>query len=104
VPHATLQRVVDELARHGSVRRPLIGVGVYPVEDGLLVMSVKEGSSADRAGILVGDIIRTIDGKEVRSPRGLSAIVQSVSIDQEIEIEVSRGGESHKVRLAVGSA
>jgi serine protease Do len=65
---------------------------------------VKEGSSADRAGILVGDIIRTIDGKEVRSPRGLSAIVQSVSIDQEIEIEVSRGGESHKVRLAVGSA
>jgi serine protease DegQ len=104
VPHATLERVVDALQRHGSVRRPLIGVGVYPVEDGLLVVSVKEASSADRAGILVGDVIRTIDGKEVRSPRALNAIVQSVSIDQEIEIGLTRGGESRTVRLKVGSA
>jgi S1-C subfamily serine protease len=103
VPHATLRRVIDELQQHGSVRRPLIGIGVYPVEDGLLVMSVKDGSSADRAGILVGDIIRTIDGKEVHSPRGLNAIIQSVAIDQEIEIGLRRGGDARTVRLKVGS-
>jgi S1-C subfamily serine protease len=95
--------VIDELQQHGSVRRPLIGIGVYPVEDGLLVMSVKDGSSADRAGILVGDIIRTIDGKEVHSPRGLNAIIQSVAIDQEIEIGLRRGGDARTVRLKVGS-
>ena len=104
VPRATLERVVDELLRHGGVRRPLIGVGVYPVEDGLLVMSVKEGSGAERGGILVGDIIRAIDGKEVHSPRGLNAIVQSVAVDQQIEIGLTRGGEARTVRLAVGSA
>src|SRR5438552_7476324 len=39
IPHATLKRVIDEIQKHGTVRRPLIGIGVYPVEDGLLVMS-----------------------------------------------------------------
>ncbi|HEX9160852.1 MAG TPA: trypsin-like peptidase domain-containing protein [Thermoanaerobaculia bacterium] len=104
IPRATLQRVVDELLQHGSVRRPLIGVGVYPVEDGLLVMSVKDDSGAARAGILVGDIIRSIDETEVRSPRALHALLQSVAIGREVEIALTRGGEARTVRLAVGTA
>jgi S1-C subfamily serine protease len=104
IPRATVQRVVDELLQHGAVRRPLIGIGVYPVEDGLLVMSVKDESSAARAGILVGDIIRTIDGNEVRSPRALHAFLQNVAVGKDVEMALTRGGESKTVRLAVGSA
>jgi S1-C subfamily serine protease len=104
IPRATLQRVVDELLQHGAVRRPLIGVGVYPVEGGLLVMSVKEDSSAARAGILVGDIIRRIEGNEIRSPRALYGYLQNASVGQEVEIELTRGGEARTLRLSVGSA
>lgn len=103
IPHATLQRVVAELLQHGEVRRPLIGVGVYPVEGGLLVMSVKEGSSAARSGILVGDVIRRVDGNAIRSPRALHTHLQKASIGQEIEIDLTRGGEARTFRVPVGS-
>jgi serine protease DegQ len=102
IPHATLQRVVDDLLQHGAVRRPLIGVGVYPVEEGLLVMSVKEDSSAARAGILVGDIIKRIDGNEIRSPRALHTYLQNATVGKELVVELTRGGEARTVRLEVG--
>jgi serine protease DegQ len=104
IPRATLARVVDELLRFGTVKRPLIGIGVYPVDEGLLVMSVKDDSSAARAGILVGDIVRSIDGEEVRSPRELNRVVQRLEIGREVEIGITRGGERRTMRIAVGGA
>ncbi len=104
IPQATLRRTIEELLRHGSVRRPLIGIGVYPVEGGLLVMSVKEESSAARAGILIGDIIRSINGQEVRSPRDLNRVVQSLEVGTPVEIDLTRGGERRTVRFETGSA
>jgi S1-C subfamily serine protease len=79
----------------------MIGVGVYPVEEGLLVMSVKDGSSAASAGIQVGDIITTIDGAEVHSPRKLQALLQNAEIGKEVEIGFKRGGETRDARVAL---
>jgi S1-C subfamily serine protease len=104
IPRKTLERVVDELLKHGTVRRPMIGVGVYPVEGGLLVMSVKDGSSAASAGIQVGDIITTIDGAEVHSPRKLHALLQNAEIGKEVEIGFKRGGAAKTIKLAIGAA
>ncbi len=102
IPHATLQRVVDELLQHGTVRRPMIGIGVYPVEMGLLVISVKDGSSAANAGILVGDIVTRVDGSDLHSPRKLHAILQNVPVGKVMELGLTRGGESRTIRIAVG--
>ena len=99
IPRATLQRVVDDLLQHGSVPRPLLGIGVYPVEEGLLVMSVKEESSAAKGGILVGDIIKKAGGKEVHSPRELHQILLDAKVGSEFEIELRRGGEAKKIRV-----
>ena len=104
IPRRTIERVVDELLKHGSVRRPMIGIGVYPVEGGLLVMSVKEGSGAAAAGIQVGDIVTAIDGTEVHSPRKLHALLLNATIGKEVEIGLKRGGQTRMVRLAVGAA
>ena len=104
IPRRTIERVVDELLKHGSVRRPMIGIGVYPVEEGVLVMSVKDGSSAATSGIQVGDIVTTIDGTEVRSPRKLHGLLLNSTIGKEVEIGLKRGGETRTVRLAIGAA
>ena len=104
IPRRTVERVVSELLQHGSVRRPMIGIGVYPVEGGLLVMSVKEGSSAASAGIQVGDIVTTIDGREVLSPRKLYALLQNAAIGKEIAIGLKRGTETRSIQLNLGSA
>ncbi len=102
VPHETLERVVDELLQHGSVRRPMLGIGVYPVEAGLLVMSVRNGSSAATAGMLVGDIVTKIENSDVRSPGTLQNALNSATIGKEIDLELTRGGQSRTIRPTVG--
>ena len=78
VPAATVSRVVDALLAHGRVGRAWLGIGAQavPARDapaeagasagapaagadpgGLLVTSLAKGGPAERAGLLIGDII-----------------------------------------------
>jgi S1-C subfamily serine protease len=59
---------------------PFLGVTVhasYPspssASTGVLVTGVKPGSPAARAGLVTGDVIRSVDGHAVRTPAGLVA-------------------------------
>ena len=83
LPPATLRRVVEALLAHGQVRRGFIGIGTVPVrlpaaltkatsqEAGLLVTSVQDDSGAGRAGLLLGDVLVTVEGRAVGSPAEL---------------------------------
>ena len=67
VPAPTLNRVVQDLSEHGSVRRAYLGVGAQPnrlpdgiakdlgQETGLLLVSVEQGSAAEEGGLFLGD-------------------------------------------------
>jgi S1-C subfamily serine protease len=104
IPHATLERVVLELEKHGKVRRGYLGVGVHRVElpeatakaighaTGALVHAVEPKSHADAAGILLGDIIVSIDGAKVESPWGLASVLRD-KVDAAIAIQVVRAGK-----------
>lgn len=75
----TARTVAIQLMRHGHVRRGRIGLSGQNVrlnpeaarlhglsqETGLLVLSVEEGSPADRADVLPGDLIVGLDGTPV---------------------------------------
>ena len=50
----------------------------FGVDKGVLVRSVAEGSSAERAGIKAGDVIVKVDGKPVDSPREVSVEMRAV--------------------------
>ncbi len=111
IPHATLERVVTELAAHGKVRRGYLGVGVHRValpenvvsslgrkqEAGVLVHAVEPKSHADTAGILIGDVILAIDGKTVESPWALASALRD-KVDVEIAIELVRAGKVETVK------
>jgi S1-C subfamily serine protease len=90
IPHATLTRVVGELLEHGSIRRRHLGVGVYPVEQGLVVLSVQRGGPADAAGLLVGDVLQT-NACELR---------ESLDVSQAFTLKLTRGGEAREVAVA----
>jgi len=101
IPYSTLQRVVPSLLTHGTTARPLLGLAVYPVESGLLVISVKSGSAAESAGILVGDIIRSVGGDAIRSPRELHHRLRDAEIGAQWTIVVSRGGAEKTVTVSL---
>lgn len=56
------QHVINELLNHGRVRRPRMGVSVDDFEQlnsdrGVIIKEIEEGSPAEKAGLLVHDII-----------------------------------------------
>src|SRR5258707_8484678 len=79
VASATIKKVVPDLAEHGVVRRPRLGIGGererlyeglaehHKLDQayGILIAEVAEGSAAAKGGIQPGDIIVTVDGQPV---------------------------------------
>src|SRR5207237_3675673 len=90
IPNATVERVVDALLTRGHVARAYLGVAMQPVRltrglaerldlgemaRGVLVVMVESDSPADRAGLLVGDVIVAARGPGVRDPPDVAALV-----------------------------
>src|SRR5690606_31896963 len=68
---------------------------------GALVSSVLEGSPADKAGMKPGDVVLSVDGSEIESPRSLSMTIASMAPGSETVLEIWRRGgrETLSVRL-----
>jgi serine protease Do len=83
-------------------RRPRLGIGVLPVElpaflrreagtAGLVIAGVETGGAADRAGLLVGDVLLTIAGKPLgEAEMLLEAVARAGDV---ISLRVMRGGK-----------
>lgn len=120
VPAATLHRVLPDLIEHGRVIRPWVGIeGIdlsrrlvraleLPVEEGVLVGRVFDGSSADRAGmrggdrrvfagnvpiIIGGDVLVEIDGQAVKRIRDIDRILQNRRPGEQSEFVYVRDGQ-----------
>jgi S1-C subfamily serine protease len=114
VPAALTWRIADTLAREGSVRRGYLGIATQPVRipatqragheyaTGILVVEVTPGSPAERAGLLLGDILLTVDGERVEDGEGLQALLVGQRMGRTVLVEVSRGGAVARLSVTVG--
>ena len=83
-------------------RRPRLGIGVLPVElpaslrreagtAGLVIASVETAGAADRAGLLVGDVLLAIAGKPLGEAETLlNAVAHAGDV---VSLRVMRGGK-----------
>lgn len=77
----SLVDLTDELRAHFGA----------PKDSGLLVGSVEDGSPADKSGIQTGDIIVSLDGKDIESASGLRRALREKKDGDTVRIEVLRG-------------
>jgi serine protease Do len=61
------------------------------VDKGVFVTEVAPDSPANKAGLQAGDIIVSVDGKEISTAQDLIQVILSSQIGQEIEITFWRG-------------
>jgi S1-C subfamily serine protease len=106
LPANAVDRVLDELLERGHVRRPFIGVAVQSValsaslvkqhglgnDGGLLILSIAESSPADKAGILLGDVLLEADGQTLSQPDDLLDALSGVANNAAVSLKVLRGG------------
>ncbi len=105
VPINIAKSVVNDLMEYGEVRRGYLGVYIQEVTPvvakgvkldkprGVLITSVLEGSAAQSAGINDGDVILTVNGKEVNQPNTLQALIGTHNPGDEVELELWRDGK-----------
>jgi S1-C subfamily serine protease len=116
VPIDTLQRLGNELRMQGRIRHGYVGVAAQSVpvpqplrekaqtdtQAGLMLLSVEADSPAERAGLQLGDILVTLNGKATADMDELQELLQGNSIGKSLEALVIRGGEPVRVSITIG--
>jgi S1-C subfamily serine protease len=113
IPSATATEVAEELLEDGTADHSYIGLvpgAITPeiaqqlrLEDatGVAVLSVAENGPAERAGIRPGDILRSMDDEELRTPEDLLTALRQRDPGDEVSVEVQRDGESNTVDITL---
>ncbi|GAB4235567.1 MAG: DegQ family serine endoprotease [Methyloligellaceae bacterium] len=114
VPANMARAVMDQLIRHGEVRRGRIGVAIQditpdiakalalPTRHGALVSKVEPGSPAEKAGLRPGDAIVELNGRPLRDGNDLRNKVGLLERGSKVTLTIIRKGERKKVTVRVG--
>ena len=115
IPINVAMNVADQLKATGKVERGQLGVVIQEVSydlaktfgldkaTGALVAKVLAGSPAERGGLKVGDIIRSVNGNEVRSSSDLPMTISSLKPNQTVKLGVWRKGQMHEMEIKLGT-
>ena len=115
IPINVAMNVADQLKATGKVERGQLGVVIQEVSydlaktfgldkaTGALVAKVLAGSPAERGGLKVGDIIRSVNGNEVRSSSDLPMTISSLKPNQTVKLGVWRKGQMLDVEIKLGT-
>jgi len=109
----TAKFVLGELVRHGRVRRAYIGISAAKTalprrlrheagvlqESAVVVAGVEPTSPADRAGLVAGDMLLSLDGQAVTGADDLIRILTGEKIGHKVEIELLRERKRQQVSL-----
>jgi len=115
IPAATVNRVVDELLEKGHIARPYLGLAMQPVAipeplrgklnsestAGLIILHVEASGPADRAGILLGDVLIELQAKSLESLDSVQQVLSSAKAGDKIAVTVLRGGSPTRLEVTL---
>lgn len=114
IPGTTLKSVVETLLSKGHISRGYLGVGAQPArlpealakqlnqETGLLIVSVEPGGPADKAGMMLGDVIVGVASDPVRHLDDLLAALSGDRVGASVTVRIVRGGQAQEIKATIG--
>ena len=129
IPIDTVKDVAGQLIKEGKVEHAYLGVELttitsdlasnfrVPVDKGVLIQHVRDGSPAADAGLkggttqvvlagqtfwLGGDVVTKVDGQAVETSDQLASVVTSKQPGDSLDLEVHRGQETLNVKVELG--
>jgi S1-C subfamily serine protease len=115
VPAGTIDRVVDAILERGHVPRPFLGAAMQAVpvpealrthfgagvDEALLVLHVEANAPAATAGILVGDLLLSVNGQPVHHVHGVQHQLSSLKVGDPVAVAVLRGGVQMDLKVVL---
>jgi S1-C subfamily serine protease len=115
LPVATVNGVVDALLAQGRIRRGYLGVGLQPVrlpenlretlqrreKTAAMVLEVEPGGPAHNAGVVIGDILLSLNAKPVARLEDVQAHLHGENIGKSLAARFLRGGAPRDVSIAI---
>ncbi|PJF26322.1 MAG: hypothetical protein CUN53_08285 [Phototrophicales bacterium] len=94
--------VAAQPGRPDPVRPPMaqlaqsgfLGIGIEDADTGALITEVLANSAAERAGLLVGDVITAVNGEPVADAAALRDLIGGLRPRDRVTLEVLRDGET----------
>ncbi len=106
IPISTLTRVVGELRTKGRVARGFLGVALQSVKlpdgEGVILLSVEADAGAGQAGLLVGDVLISLNGEAVAHPEDVQAFLSSHAPGDVVTARIVRGGQNIEKDVRLG--
>ncbi|MDX1605440.1 MAG: trypsin-like peptidase domain-containing protein [Candidatus Competibacterales bacterium] len=117
IPVNLVERLVEQLVRHGQVRRGQLGIRTRDVnpdarhgqglaaDQGARVVRVDPDSAAAAAGLRSGDIVLAINGRTLKNAEALRNAIGLLPAGARIELQILRDGRFLELtaRLGLGS-
>jgi S1-C subfamily serine protease len=116
IPASTVDRVSAELEKKGHMGRAYLGVGMQPVrlsaklqealkisnEIGVMIASVEADGPAEKAGVMLGDVIVALDGKPLSGLRSVQSFLIGAQIGKTVKASIIRGGVLIETAITIG--
>ena len=113
---SAVSRLADHVTQRGRIPRAYLGVGTQPValpealrerlaleqRTAVIVINVRPDSPAGAAGLVIGDVLVSIDGEAIAEPEDLVAALRPERVGQTVTVRLVRGGEPRELRVTVG--
>lgn len=113
IPANMAVNIIDQLIEYGEVKRGSLGIAAQELTPrlaeafgiearyGVIISRIREGSSADKAGLRVGDVITAIDGRPVRDIKAVRNRIGLVRLGQRMQLSVLRDNVSVDIDAVV---
>jgi S1-C subfamily serine protease len=115
IPVATVKRVVSELLEKGHIARPYLGLAMQPVSlpeslrsklgtqqnTALLVMHVEPAGPAEKAGILIGDLVTDFNGSAIEDTADMQHLLGKAKVGHIVQANLLRAGSPLKISVTL---
>lgn len=114
IPAKTVQGVLSQIVRTGSVTRGYIGVEQQniteelasafnlPQKDGVIIAGIVKDGPADKAGLKVGDILLKLDGQKISDTTQMLNLIAGHSPGEKKSVELLRDGKKEALSIEIG--
>jgi serine protease Do len=121
IPINVAKAPIESLEKHGEVKRPYLGVGLFPLEaisnqaraeklrlpndvlNGVIVESVEKGSPAETAGLKTYDVIVSFDDQPIKSIVDLRKhLFEKKQVGESMKVSYYRDGKLQSTTVKLG--